>query len=76
LILARIAALMLIASQIILLWVTLDLTGHTAIVFTFIGHPLAGAGFVLAVIALARRKARERADARASARAAVPAAPH
>ena len=65
---ARVAALLLIASQLILLWVSVDLTGRTATLFTFVGHPLVVIGFALAAIALTRRKARERAaaDARAS----------
>ncbi len=57
---ARLAALLVIASQLILLWLLFDLSGSTAIVFSFVGHPLVAAGVVLGLIALLRRKARER----------------
>lgn len=60
-ILARLAALLVIASQLILLWLLLDFRGKTAIAFTFVGHPLVGLGVVLGLVALLRRKARERA---------------
>ena len=61
---ARVAALLVIASQLILLWLLFDLSGTTAIVFTFVGHPLVGLGVLLGLWALLRRKARERAAAR------------
>lgn len=63
---ARVAAVLVIASQLILLWMLWDLSGKTAIVFTFVGHPLVGLGVVLGLWALLRRKARERAEARAA----------
>jgi hypothetical protein len=63
-ILARVAALLVIASQLILLWLLFDFRGQTAIWFTFAGHPLVGLGVVLGLWALLRRKARERAAAR------------
>ena len=58
---ARVAALLVIASQLILLWLLLDLRGATAILFTFVGHPLAALGVGLGAVALIRRKHRERA---------------
>lgn len=58
---ARIAAILVIASQLLLIWVVLAPTGRSAIYFMFVGHPLALVGFVLAAIALGRRLARERA---------------
>lgn len=57
--LARVAALLIIASQAIALWVALDTTGHTAIVFSFVGHPLLVAGIVLGIVALAMRRSQE-----------------
>jgi hypothetical protein len=68
-ILARIAALLVILSQAILIWVCLEPSGTSAIFFTFVGHPLVAAGYVLALIALTRRLRRQRA-ARAAAEAA------
>lgn len=64
-IMARIAALLVIASQALLVWVCLEPTGRTAILFSFVGHPLVVLGVGLGIWALARRKARERAAARA-----------
>ncbi len=57
---ARLAALLVIASQLILLWLLLDLRGATAILFTFVGHPLVALGVALGAVALIRRKRRER----------------
>ena len=57
----RLAALLVIASQLILLWMLLDLNGRTAILFSFVGHPLVAVGVVLGAVALLRRRARERA---------------
>jgi len=71
---ARIAALLVIASQLILLWMLSDLSGATSIVFTFVGHPLVGLGVLLGLWALLRRKARERAAARAAVGPTDPAA--
>jgi len=62
---ARIAALLLIVSQLILIWVSLAPTGQAAIYFMFVGHPLVAIGFVLGLIALTRRLARERAARKA-----------
>ena len=57
---ARIAALLVIASQLLLVWMVLAPTGHSAIYFSFVGHPLLLAGIVLAFVALRRRLLRER----------------
>ncbi len=56
----RIAALLILLSQILLLWLALDPNGTTAIWFMFAGHPLLGAGIVLGLWALARRLRSER----------------
>lgn len=58
---ARIAAVLVIASQILLIWMALEPTGRSAIWFMFVGHPLVLVGSVLAIIALTRRLSRERA---------------
>ena len=63
---ARIAALLIIASQLILLWLALAPSGKTSILFMFVGHPLVLIGSALGVVALTRRKARERAAAEAA----------
>ncbi len=57
----RIAALLVIASQLLLMWMVLAPTGRSAIYFSFVGHPLLLAGIVLAFVALRRRLMRERA---------------
>ena len=56
----RIAALLILASQLILVWVALQLTGATAIWFSFVGHPLLAIGCGLGLWALARRLRAER----------------
>lgn len=61
---ARIAALLVFLSMVVLLKITFDMTGPNAIMFIFVGHPLLLGGVLLAVVALARRLARERADGR------------
>lgn len=58
---ARIAALMVIAAQGILLWLVADMSGRTATAFSFLGHPLLGLGLLLGLIALVRRLRREAA---------------
>ena len=60
---ARIAALLVVASQLLLIWVMLRPGGRPAIYFMFVGHPILVVGSVLALIALTRRLARERAAA-------------
>ena len=66
---ARIAALLVIISQLILVWMVLTPSGRSAIYFMFVGHPLMVLGSVLGIIALTRRLARERAERRASEQA-------
>ncbi len=56
----RIAALLVIASQLLLMWMVLAPTGRSAIYFSFVGHPLLLAGIVLAFVALRGRLMRER----------------
>ncbi len=63
---ARIAALLVIVSQLLLVWMVLAPTGRSAISFTFVGHPLLLVGIVLAFVALRRRLMRERAAPEAS----------
>jgi hypothetical protein len=63
---ARIAALLVIASQLLLVWMVLAPTGRSAISFTFVGHPLLLAGIVLGFVALRRRLLRERAAGKTS----------
>jgi hypothetical protein len=58
---ARIAAAIVIASQLILIWVALAPTGRSAIYFSFVGHPLVVVGCALGLVALTRRLTRERA---------------
>jgi hypothetical protein len=57
---ARIAASLVIASQLLLVWVALAPSGRSAIYFTFVGHPLVVVGCGLGVVALTRRLVRER----------------
>jgi hypothetical protein len=63
---ARIAAVMVIASQLILAWVALAPSGRSAIYFTFVGHPLVVVGCALGVFALTRRLLRERGAGKAA----------
>ena len=56
----RIAALLILLSQILLLFVAWEVTGTTAIWFVFAGHPLLGAGIALALWELWRRLRRDR----------------
>ena len=63
---ARVAASLVVASQLLLIWVALAPSGRSAIYFMFVGHPLVGVGLMLALVALTRRLMRER-----SARSAV-----
>ncbi len=55
----RAAALLVLVSQLLLLWVVFDTTGPTSIWFTFLGHPLVAMGVVLGIWALTRRPMRE-----------------
>jgi hypothetical protein len=63
---ARIAAALIFVSMAILLRVAVMPDGASAILFSFVGHPLLLMGLVLAVIALSRRLARERTMAAAN----------
>ena len=63
---ARIAASLVIASPLILIWVALAPSGQSAIYFMFVGHPLVAVGSVLALVALTRRLIRERGASRAA----------
>jgi hypothetical protein len=56
---SRLAALLILASQLLLLAVVHDPTGQTAIGFAFLGHPLLAVGIALALVAvfLASREA-------------------
>ena len=56
----RVAALLILASQLLLLAVALAPSGTTAIWFSFVGHPLLVAGCGLGLWALALRLRRER----------------
>jgi hypothetical protein len=58
---ARVAAVLVIVSQLLLIWVSLRPSGWSAIYFTFVGHPLVLVGCLLGLIALTRRLMRERA---------------
>ena len=51
----RAAALLILASQAILLWTVFDFSGLTATVFSFFGHTSLALGVFLALVALARR---------------------
>ena len=55
----RIAALLILVSQLLLLWVVFDPAGPPSIWFTFVGHPLTAVGVVLGIWALTRRLMRE-----------------
>lgn len=66
---ARLAALMIAVAMGLLLLVTFKMDGNSAIWFFFIGHPTLALGFLLSVIALARRLRAERAAARPARRA-------
>jgi H+/gluconate symporter-like permease len=56
---SRIAALLVLLSQFLLIWVVLDTNGRTSIWFTFLGHPLVAVGVLVGIVALTRRLSRE-----------------
>jgi len=58
---ARLAAALVIASQLILIWVALRPSGRSATYFMFVGHPLVLVGCALGAVVLTRRLMRERA---------------
>lgn len=55
----RLAALLLLASQAILLLLVYQPTGRSAILFSFVGTPLLGIGLILLAIAAFRARARK-----------------
>jgi len=52
----RLAAVLILASQAVLLTLAFDTTGAHAILFSFVGHPLLAAGLGLAVWSGWRRR--------------------
>jgi hypothetical protein len=56
---------LVIASQLILIWVAVAPSGRSAIAFMFVGHPLVAIGCALGAVALARRMMRERSATQA-----------
>ena len=56
----RFAALFLLASQLILLWLLYQPTGFSAILFSFVGTPLLVVGLILLMIAAQRERRRGR----------------
>lgn len=65
---ARVAAALVIASQLLLIWVALAPSGRSATWFMFVGHPLVAIGCALGAVALTRRLMREREARRAERR--------
>ena len=55
----RVAAMLILLSQLLLLWVVFAPSGATSIWFMFVGHPLAAGGVALGIWALTRRLMRE-----------------
>jgi len=55
----RVAAILILLSQLLLLWVVFDPSGQSSIWFTFVGHPATGVGVVLGIWVLTRRLTRE-----------------
>jgi hypothetical protein len=64
----RIAALLILISQILLLRIVFDPTGPPSIWFSFVGHPMLGAGVVLGLWVLTRRALREAHEREAAER--------
>jgi hypothetical protein len=62
----RVAALLILISQILLLRVVFDPTGPPSIWFSFVGHPMLGAGVVLGLWVITRRLMREAHERKAS----------
>jgi hypothetical protein len=52
----RVAAVLILASQLVLLAMAFDTTGANAILFSFVGHPLLVVGLGLAIWSLWRRR--------------------
>jgi hypothetical protein len=57
----RIACVLVIAAQLVLLALFLRPSGRSAIVFTFVGNPLLAAGVLLALLGLLFERRRGRA---------------
>ena len=55
----RVAALLILTSQLLLLWIVFDPTGPPSIWFSFVGHPMVAVGVALGLWVLARRLMRE-----------------
>ena len=51
----RVAALLVLTSQLLLLWVVFDPTGPPSIWFSFVGHPMVAVGVGLGLWVLTRR---------------------
>ena len=64
----RVAALLILISQILLLRVVFNPTGPPSIWFSFVGHPMLGAGVVLGLWVLTRRLMRETRARKAAGR--------
>jgi hypothetical protein len=62
----RVAALLILISQILLLRVVFNPTGPPSIWFSFVGHPMLGAGVVLGLWVLTRRLMHQAPDSKAS----------
>lgn len=60
---ARFAALLVLISQVILVWIAFDVHGRSAIWFTFVGHPVLAVGLLLGLWAMLHRLRRERREA-------------
>ena len=58
-ILSRVAAFLIIVSQLILLSLLAETNGGTAILFSFVGTPMLGLGLLLALFVIIRRKREE-----------------
>lgn len=54
---ARTAAVLVLISQALAIWVVVQPSGRSAIAFSFIGHPAVAGGVVLGIVALAMRRA-------------------
>jgi hypothetical protein len=59
----RLAALLLLVSQLILLLLVYQPSGSTAILFSFVGTPLLGLGLILLALAAFRERKRRSPNA-------------
>ncbi len=64
----RVAALVILTSQLLLLWVVFDPTGPPSIWFSFVGHPMVAVGVGLGLWVLTRRVLRETHEREAAER--------